>query len=419
MPEHKRVLLIAYHFPPLAGSSGIQRTLRFAQHLPSFGWQPLVLSAQSQAYEKTSNDLMAELPDNLVVRRAFALDTARHLALAGRYPGWLARPDRWTTWRFDAVRIGMQMIQRYRPQAIWSTYPIATAHCIGAELHRRSGLPWLADFRDPMAQDDYPTDPATWATYKRIEREAISLSRCSMFTTPSAVDEYRRRYPEHAARIQLLENGYDENSFASASLGATPATTGNNPRVLLHSGIVYPNERDPRQLLAALRLLHDEGTIQPGKLVVRLRAAVHDGLLQQLAQQYQVEPYVEFCPAVGYIDALREMMGVDGLLVLQAANCNQQVPAKLYEYLRAGRPILCLTDPAGDTATILRQAGVIRTARLDDAAEVAALIRHHLQTGGADLSPAPDAVTAASRANRTQELVAHLEYASRHQAGAA
>ena len=81
----KRVLMIAYHFPPLAGSSGIQRTLRFVQHLPKFGWEPLVLSADPRAYERTSNDLMSEVPDGIVVRRVFALDTARHLSIAGRY----------------------------------------------------------------------------------------------------------------------------------------------------------------------------------------------------------------------------------------------------------------------------------------------------------------------------------------------
>ena len=405
----RRVLMVAYHFPPLAGSSGIQRTLRFAQHLPRFGWQPLVLSAQPLAYERTSNDLLSELPPQLVVRRAFALDTARHLAIGGRYPGWLARPDRWATWRFDAVRIGLQMIKRYRPQAIWSTYPIATAHCIGAELHRRSGLPWLADFRDPMAQDGYPADPVTWAAYQRIEQATISQASCSLFTTPSAAAEYRQRYPAQAARIHLLENGYDEASFAAASLRASSTTPDNGTRVLLHSGIVYPEERDPRQLLAALRQLHDEGTIQPGRLVVRLRAAGHDELIRQLAQHYQVQAYVELCPAVGYVDALREMTQVDGLLVLQAANCNQQVPAKLYEYLRAYRPILCLTDPEGDTAAVLRQAGVSRTARLDSAEDIAGLIRHHLKTGGNGLLPSAQAVADASRLQRTRQLVGYLE----------
>ena len=75
--------MVAYHFPPLAGSSGIQRTLRFVQHLPALGWQPLVLTASPNAYERTSDDLLAEVPAGTVVRRAFALDTARHLQIGG------------------------------------------------------------------------------------------------------------------------------------------------------------------------------------------------------------------------------------------------------------------------------------------------------------------------------------------------
>jgi hypothetical protein len=106
MNSGNRILLIAYHFPPLAGSSGIQRTLRFAQHLPAFGWQPLVLTAAPRAYERTSTDLNADIPAGTLVRRAFALDTARHLAFGGRYVGAMARPDRWVSWRFDAVRQG-------------------------------------------------------------------------------------------------------------------------------------------------------------------------------------------------------------------------------------------------------------------------------------------------------------------------
>src|ERR1017187_600848 len=157
----KRVLMIAYHFPPLAGSSGIQRTLRFVQHLPKFGWQPLVLSTNARAYEHTNHDLDGELPCGTVVRRAFALDSARHLSLWGRHIGALARPDRWVSWKLDGVRQGMKMIREFRPDALWSTYPIATAHLIGAELQRRSGIPWVADFRDPMAQDGYPPDPKT------------------------------------------------------------------------------------------------------------------------------------------------------------------------------------------------------------------------------------------------------------------
>ena len=145
-----RVLMIAYHFPPLAGSSGIQRTLRFVQQLPRHDWQAAVLSTRALAYERSDADLDAEIPRGTVVARAWALDSARHLAVAGRHIGATARPDRWVSWKFDGVRHGLRLIRELRPAVLWSTFPIATAHLIAAALQRRTGLPWIADFRDPM-----------------------------------------------------------------------------------------------------------------------------------------------------------------------------------------------------------------------------------------------------------------------------
>ncbi|MEO8250072.1 MAG: glycosyltransferase, partial [Burkholderiales bacterium] len=296
----KRILMVAYHFPPLAGSSGIQRTLRFVQHLPALGWEPLVLSADPRAYERTSDDLQKEVPPNTVVRRAFALDTARHLTIGGRYLGPMARPDRFVSWKFAGVREGMRMIREFKPDAIWSTYPIATAHLIAAELQRKSGLPWIADFRDPMAQDGYPADPKTWQSFKRIEEQALTQARRCVFTTPGAARMYRERYPEAAPRIVVLENGYDEESFLQAQ-AALPVPDDsvramNRPVVLLHSGIVYPSERDPTQLFVALSRLVRSGTLSADDLLIRFRASVHDDLLRRLAAEHGVSELIELCP---------------------------------------------------------------------------------------------------------------------------
>lgn len=396
--------MIAYHFPPLAGSSGIQRTLRFVQHLPALGWRPIVLTADPRAYERTSPDLLDDVPKGTVVRPAFALDTARHLNIQGRYMGWMARPDRWISWRFDAVRQGMQMVKEFKPDAIWSTYPIATAHVIGQQLHKKTGLPWVADFRDPMAQDGYPADPDTWRSYQRIEQEAVEDASRSVFTTPGAAQMYRERYPQAASRITVLENGYDEESFANATAAQPRLLAADQPVVLLHSGIVYPSERDPTQLFAALQRLRAAGALQPAQLRIRFRASAHDDLLTGLASQYGVQDFIELCPAVPYREALAEMLAVDALLVMQASNCNAQIPAKIYEYLRAGKPILGLTDPVGDTAGVLRGAGLDAMARIDSVDEIAALLPRFVVAVRAQSVrlPDPTAVQNASRQGRSK-----------------
>jgi len=410
----KKVLMIAYHFPPLAGSSGIQRTLRFAQQLPELGWEPIVLTADPRAYERTSDDLLGEVPAGLVVKRAFALDTARQLSFGGRYLGWLARPDRWMTWRFGAVSAGLALIRQHAPDVVWSTYPIATAHVIGQALARRSKLPWIADFRDPMAQDGYPADPVTWRSFKEIETDAVADARFSTFTTPGAAREYQRRYPASAERIRVLENGYDEESFSSLAPEPVREPLVPGAVTLLHSGIVYPSERDPTQFFMAIAQMADAGDVRPGELVVRFRAAGHDDLLRSLAQQYGIEAFIELSPPIPYRAALSEMLRADALLVLQAANCNEQIPAKVYEYLRAGRPIVTLTDPAGDTAGVVRAAGLDAIARLDDVADIVTLLRRFIASVRAGQAALPTAayVASASRRGRSREFAALLDAAA-------
>src|SRR5205085_137905 len=136
--------------------------------LLDYGWQPIVLSADSRAYEKIGDEQMREISAGVMVKRAFALDAARHFAFRGSYFRSLALPDRWWPWWFGAVISGLSLVRRYRPEVLWSTYPIATAHLIGITLHRMTGIPWVADFRDSMTEDCYPIDSTTRKIYRWI-----------------------------------------------------------------------------------------------------------------------------------------------------------------------------------------------------------------------------------------------------------
>jgi glycosyltransferase involved in cell wall biosynthesis len=225
---------------------------------------------------------------------------------------------------------------------------------------------------------------------------------------------YHERYPDIPnARLAVIENGYDEENFAPLDGSASrkhPLLPGTF--TLLHSGIVYPSERDPTQLFRALRLMLDEGSLKPGELRVRLRAPAHEARLAALVDIFRVAEVVELAPPIPYRQALEEMMRADGLLVLQASNCNDQIPAKVYEYLRCKRPIIALTDPAGDTSWLLRKAGIHDIARLDSAEDIALALRRFLdqvKRGEATL-PSEALVAGASRLHRARELASMLDH---------
>ena len=349
MRSERTVLLVAYHFPPLRGSSGIQRTLRFAENLPRLGWRPIVLTIDERAYESVDNGTGNEIPRGLEVHRAFGVDAARSLSAFGRYPRAFALPDRWSLWRPWAVSKGLRIIKSERVDAIWSTFPIATAHRIAMDLKHRTGLPWIAEFRDPMWQgDEYPEDPVVNRHWRILEQKVVKTAERIVAVTDGSVTRYRKLLHENQeSKVLLIENGYDEETFLRAERSKPAKRMQTGSVTLLHSGLVYSSERDPSCLFAAVAALKWESEISPDRLQIVLRASGNDETFRRDLIARGITDIVRLEPAVDYLRALQEMMEADGLLVLQASNCNQQVPAKLYEYLRAGRPILALTDPAG------------------------------------------------------------------------
>jgi len=180
---------------------------------------------------------------------------------------------------------------------------------------------------------------------------------------------YRDRYPGYPDEKWLvIPNGYDESIFEEVDQALPPqkGSRGGGPVVLVHSGVIYPQERDPGPFFEAIASLCASGSIDSKRVRIILRACGHGTVFQPMLEQMGIEHIVRMEPSIPYREALSEILQADGLLVLQAANCNHQIPAKIYEYFRAGRPILALTDPSGDTATALVEAGIKSVAPLDD-----------------------------------------------------
>jgi hypothetical protein len=174
----------------------------------------------------------------------------------------------------------------------------------------------------------------------------------------------------------LIENGFDEENFRAAEQSLPPRAAG--PLTLVHSGVLYPQERDPLPFFRALRQLLRAGEIDAHTLRVVLRATGSDAVYHPVIEQLGIGSVVQLAPPIGYAQALREMLSADGVLLFQAANCNHQIPAKLYEYLRAGRPIFALTDARGDTAEALRAAAVPDIVDLTDTEAIASGLRRFL-----------------------------------------
>jgi hypothetical protein len=354
---NRAVLMIAVHVPPWAAGSGHLRTLGFARHLPAAGWQPVILSARAGAYPITAPVEDGIIPEGCPVHRVLALDARRHLGIGGKYPAFLAQPDRWISWYPAAVIQGLRLIRRHRIAAIWSTYPIMTAHCIARSLSRMSGLPWIADFRDPVASSIEPSSAYLAASQRRWEGRVLRDAAQTVFTTESALEAYAQRYPEASEnnRLSVIPNGYEESLLEDLPPRENSKPVG--PLTLLHSGVLYRDGRDPVPFLTALARLKVKGAIDASNLKVVLRACGSYAMYADEVQRLDIADLVELPRRVSNREALVEQANADGLLLFQGEKYDRQIPAKVYEYLRIGRPIFALVGDQGDTAALLRKTG--------------------------------------------------------------
>jgi len=405
------VLIVSFHFPPQIASSGFLRALKFSRYLPEHGWRPTVLTANQRAYEFHDPRQLSIVPRDLRVIRTFALDTTRHLSFRRRYLHCLALPDRWISWCLGAVPAGLYTVRARNIDVILTTFPIATAVLIGLLLHRLTAKPWVIDFRDSMTEDDYPRDPRTRKIYQWLERQAMRHGSLFVFTAESARQMYLDRYPSLSPdHCVVIHNGYDEEDFAGLRT-QRPMDSARAPLRLLHSGLIYFQERNPMPFFRALSRLKQEGRITPKMLQVDLRAAGPFAEFIPLLRDFGIDDMVHPLPILSYKDALQDTADADALLLLQAASCNHQIPAKIYEYLRMGKPILALTAAAGDTARLLRSAGGATIVDLEEEASICRALPEFVAAVAAGTHPVPNPqeVPKYTRRNQAKELAACLQ----------
>lgn len=408
--RRKKVLFIAFHFPPLHGSSGLLRTLKFVRHIGARGFRPYVLTAHPRVYEAVSASMLKQVPADAEVFRAFALNVKKDLSFRGRYLSLLAVPDRFAGWIPFAALKGLYAVLARRIDIIYSTYPIPSAHVIGFILARLTRRPWIADMRDPMWDEHFkPAIPLELKARKAIEAAAVRHARSVILTTEGMRDIFRARYPaEDPGKFRVISNGYDEDDFRDLE---TPLRAPGAPVRLRHMGLLEPLDRDPRPFFRGIRLMLDRGRVTPSDFSVELFSPGHEKEYAEAIASLALEAVVSLRPSVPYQEALGLMAASDVLLLFQGPTCEGQVPAKLYEYMRVGRPILALATATGETGRIViaNRAGAV--VPIDDAEGIGRLLEDWIgsvQAGRGLPAAAPEAARAFSRQKQAEQLAACL-----------
>jgi glycosyltransferase involved in cell wall biosynthesis len=351
----KKVLMIAYHYPPEGGSSGVLRALKFSKFLPAEGWIPHILTLRESFYPVRDEALLQDVPGEAVVHRTLAFDNARHLAIKGRHLAFLGVPDPFVSWFFFGVAKGLRVVRGQSVQAIYSTSPPATAHLIGAALKSLTGAFWVADFRDPWIEEGSFPIPGSvrYRIESALERMVTRRCDCLLVTTPYLKQEFLSRYPELPAdKIQVIYNGYDESDFSDN--GVAPRR---DLLEIIHAGLVTREFRNPLPLLETVAALIAEGCLSGDKIKITFLGGdwwVASPDFGAQVKRLGLDEVVNVAGRVSHKEALERLAHAGVLLLLQASHDTRSlIPAKAFEYLRVGRPILALTLE-GATADLLK-----------------------------------------------------------------
>ncbi len=391
----KKVLIIAYNFPPLGGG-GVQRTLKFSRYLPLFGWEPIILTVSNPYSPLRDYSLVKELPADLQVFRAPAFELSRweNRFFSLFKPGikswaekkgsgphilseveispsnlrvnlkkiyrfltfWLRVPDEQVGWVPFAILKGLSLIKSKKIDLIYTTSPPHSSQLIGLFLSKLSGKPRVADFRDDWLEDEqrishYP------GFYLRMERylgkKLITDTSCLIANTEFKKEVYDKNYPQ-AKRIVVIQNGFDAEDLMRARQKQDKWL--DDKFHLCHTGYFYPGIALP--FFETLREFFLENPELRGKiqldLVGYLEKEYRDSIIKnQLEDVVKLWGYVEHLSSINFLlksHLLIHLIGSEGEF------WKGVVAGKLYEYLASGKPILSFAPKGGESEKMILQA---------------------------------------------------------------
>lgn len=361
----KKVLIVSHPFPP-TGGGGVQRVSKFVKYLPRFGWNPVVLSARPEYYPLRDESLLRDIPPDVRVERTFSLEPGRGaLAVSAKTSapgraggpigwmirasiGWLFVPDKSIGWVPFAVRAGRRLLAEERPDVVFATGNPFSSFLVPYLLR---GVPYVLDFRDAWTLEPYRRRYPPWRERleERLESKVLGRAASAVMATPPMAEAYAGRYPELSGKLRIVTNGYDEDDFSGV-----PARGGGR-YTFLHSGSLYRAFRKPDAFLRAYRRALERKPEMVNGSRLLFVGSTPEGM-QDLVAGLSLEGNVSILGYMPHREALEHLLGADALVLLCGTDRMEQ-SGKVFEYMRAGKPVIAVAREDGAAAQVVRECG--------------------------------------------------------------
>ncbi|MEW6077777.1 MAG: glycosyltransferase [Thermodesulfobacteriota bacterium] len=416
--SHHYILMIAYLFPPLGGSGAI-RPLKLAKYLPDYGWIPVVHTVKNPDwYYARDPDLIRELPEDVVITRSHmfksswiysALNPLRSRVMDRFIRRFLLHPDSQVGWLPLACLTALKLVKRYPIKAIYSTSGPLTNHLIAQFVKSRTGLPWVAEFRDEWLEDPALNLPTRhhYRMHYHLEQGIVRKADRVVVMAP-AFGDFLAKHVTDTEKFLWLPAGYDAAEFVMPQ----PSKQSTVFR-LVFTGLFYNSFR-PNSLLAAVNRLISQGDIPREKIRICFVGANTIADLD-VPDDYRV---CEFTGFLSRVKALEQLARADmALLLLSRERGSGVIPSKLFDYLAAGRPILALVPPEGAAAGLIRDTRAGEVVDFNDQAGIQSAVSRYfhqwLKDGRVLTETDPEVVQQYTLKSLVKTLADHLDQLAR------